>query len=237
MSLCKSLLQAIKFQRQGILPQTRAVFKALADAIIPNETDSDKAGSDKAIPDAAAPESAAPDSAKANTGGADKSQEFIRSFGALAANIHEYQIWSLEHNLLLVFFRLRLNVRLANATAEMLNIAAEKLTGARCTFDRLKTDDRFRALFALEKMEVNPEVLPIPFRNNPGFVREIIGVLTLLVTSGYYSEWSGYGLTRLLPPEKRRLEHFPIGWKQVGYPGPAKGYHAFRGYLLENFSD
>ena len=47
---------------------------------------------------------------------------------------------------------------------------------------------------------------------------------------GYYSEWSGYGSTRLDEPNQRKLEYYPISWKQVGYPGPSLGYHALRSY-------
>lgn len=49
-----------------------------------------------------------------------------------------------------------------------------------------------------------------------------------LVTMGFYSEWSGYGSTRLKPPNERVFEFPPISWKQVGYPGPSLGYHALR---------
>lgn len=47
---------------------------------------------------------------------------------------------------------------------------------------------------------------------------------------GYYSEWSGYGTTRLAPPNERKFEYAPISWKQVEYPGPSLGYHALRPY-------
>jgi hypothetical protein len=48
------------------------------------------------------------------------------------------------------------------------------------------------------------------------------------VMMGYYSEWSGYGSTRLEEPAQRRLEYNPLSWKQVGYPGPSLGYRALR---------
>lgn len=50
---------------------------------------------------------------------------------------------------------------------------------------------------------------------------------------GYYSEWSGYGSTRLAEPDQRKLEFVPISWVQVGYPGPSLGYRVLREYSFE----
>ena len=47
---------------------------------------------------------------------------------------------------------------------------------------------------------------------------------------GYYSEWFGYGTTRMNKPNERVFEFAPISWKQIGYPGPSLGYHALRPY-------
>lgn len=47
---------------------------------------------------------------------------------------------------------------------------------------------------------------------------------------GYYSEWSGYGSTKLAPPTERVMEYFPISWKQIGYPGPSLGYRVARSF-------
>jgi hypothetical protein len=41
---------------------------------------------------------------------------------------------------------------------------------------------------------------------------------------GFYSEWFGYGTTRLNPPNERKLEFDPISWEQIGYPGPSFSY-------------
>ncbi len=58
----------------------------------------------------------------------------------------------------------------------------------------------------------------------------VIMSLNRLTLMGYYSEWSGYGSTRLNPPGQRTLEHFPVSWEQIGYPGPSKGYRVARSY-------
>lgn len=203
----KPLFEMIKFQNKYALPQTKATFRAWVDAIVPKT--------------------------------------------ALDLHSDEYQIWALDHLLSLKIVIKNFNIYLANATAEMLNVAARQLiyTGGNKkpinpekvpkegTFAALEPNDRFRAVTLLEQLQVDLASLPIPFRNNPGFIHAITAVLTLLTTIGYYSEWSGYGSTRLKTPEKRKIEHFPTGWKQVGYPGPSMGYHALRGYLIDEFTE
>ena len=216
----KLFVGLIQFQRNKyILPQTQAAFKALVDAVVP-----------------VTPE-------------LTEEQGSIQSFGALDLRTDEYQIWSLDHYLSLNIIIKSFNIHLANATAEMLNIAAKQLLyiggnkkpvnsailPEKGTFAALAPSDRFLAITLLEQLDLAS--LPIPFRNYMGFVFTITVSITLLATIGYYTEWSGYGSTRMETPEKRKLEHFPTGWKQVGYPGPSKGYHALRGYLIEKFTE
>lgn len=214
MELIGNLFEAIKFQSKSPLPQTQATFKALVDAIVP------------------------------------KTPEF--SSGALDAHIEEYLIWTLDHFISLsIVVKGGVNLALSNATAEMLNISAQELikNGGNkepvkpdivCKegpFAALEPSDRFRAITFLEQLKVDLASLPFPFRNNQGFVLAVTTVLTLLTTLGYYSEWSAYDSTRLAQPPKRIIEQFPIGWQEVGYPGPTKGYHAFRGFLIDKFTE
>lgn len=209
----KPYFEVIKFQSRNSLPQTKAAFKELVDAIIPNTPDlAEKQGS-------------------------------IQLFGALDLHTDEYQVWSLNHYLSLVIVIKGFDIYLANATAEMLDIAARKLINTEeneksvnsavlpeeGAFAALEPSDRFRAITLLQQLNIDLATLPIPFHNNPGFALTVTGVITLLTVFGYYSEWSGYGSTRLESPENRKIEHFPTSWKQVGYPGPSKGYHALRG--------
>ena len=65
------------------------------------------------------------------------------------------------------------------------------------------------------------------FQDNPGFILSN-STLNRFTMMGYYSEWSGYGSTRLDAPGQRRLEYYPLSWDQVGYPGPSLGYRALR---------
>lgn len=98
-------------------------------------------------------------------------------------------------------------------------------------FASLAPSDRFRAITLLEQNRINLKKLPLPYWNNPDFVFATLHALPGFSTRGYYSEWPAYGATRLETPEEHVLEHTPLAWKQIEYPGPSKGYHGFRGYL------
>ena len=50
-----------------------------------------------------------------------------------------------------------------------------------------------------------------------------IDALIRATMMGYYSEWFGYGSTRLNEPDDRVMEYQPFSWQQVGYPGPNRG--------------
>lgn len=157
----------------------------------------------------------------------------IQYYGALDLYTEEYLIMSINNYY----------ISLAEPTAEMLDVAAEQLILIQGnegqlnfsmfpgggTFAALAPNDRLRALTLLEQLQVNLSVLPIPFQDNPGFVLFVTVALNRLTMMGYYSEWSGYGSTRLETPNQRILEYFPLGWEQVGYPGPSLGYRALRG--------
>lgn len=142
-------------------------------------------------------------------------------------------------------------IPLSEQVAELLDIAGKQLIiteGIEETpdfyqfpggglFAALSPVNRLRSIALLEQLKINPSSLPVLFKNNPGFVINIADMLNRLTMMGYYSEWPGYGSTRLKTPEKRRLEYIPAGWIQVGYPGISKGYHALRGYLAYKFTE
>jgi hypothetical protein len=217
----KKLFDAIRFQIMDTLPQTEEAFKALVDAIIP-----------------VTPELAEKHGA-------------IYSSGGLDLHVDEYQIWSLDHYLSLYVILANYNANLSNVTAEVLNLAARQLIDQgenkmpinpeidpeAGTFAALDPVDRFRAITLLEQLKVDVGSFPLPYSIYPSFIPNSSASLALLAILGYYTEWSGYGSTRLATPEKRQLEHFPIGWKQAGYPGPSKGYRVLRGYLIEKFTE
>lgn len=188
-------------QNNFLFQYTDEIFKAYVDAIIPR------------------------------TPGLAEVYGRIQYYGALDLNTDEYMILSLNN----------LEFPIANPSAEMLNIAAEQLVfmdrNIRMEFSRytgwntfavLPPLDRFRALTLLEDLRLNLSILPMPFQDNPGYILYTTSVLNRLALMGYYSEWSGYGSTRLQSPNQRTLEYFPISWQQVGYPGPSLGYRALR---------
>ncbi|MHB8129847.1 MAG: hypothetical protein ACYDEX_12690 [Mobilitalea sp.] len=154
----------------------------------------------------------------------------IQFFGALDQATDEYMVLSLNNYY----------IPLAEPTADMLDIAGEQLmlyegnNGMTASFPRwgkfaaLSPIDRFRVLSLLEEFAIYLVNLPMPFQANPIFSVSITSDLIRLAMMGYYSEWYGYGSTRLMEPNKRKLEFFPLSWKQVGYPGPSLGYRALR---------
>jgi hypothetical protein len=156
----------------------------------------------------------------------------IQYFGALDFNTDEYLIMTLDHYY----------IPLAIPTAEMLDVVAEQLVfmgGNNRLFNYLRfprggifaalsPEDRFRALTLLEQVDVNLADLPVPYLDNSGLVLSISSVLNRYTMMGYYSEWYGYGTTRLLSPNQRKLEFYPLSWSQVGYPGPSLGYRTLR---------
>jgi len=157
----------------------------------------------------------------------------IQAVGGLYSHIDEYLSWSLDH----FFF----NVNLASPTAELLDIAASQLiemgeagesldpaaSPKGSCFAALSQKDRLKAI----------ALLPFPYENNPIFIQIIADALNRFTVFGYYSEWSGYGVTRFTPFEGRKLEDIPVSWKQVRYPGKAHRYHALRGYLVDKFTE
>lgn len=140
----------------------------------------------------------------------------VQYYGALDLQIDDYIIMTFNS----------FDIPLAEATAKMLSIMAKQ-------FETLYPYNQLYILLQLRQLQINLSYLPPPFTNNPPLVISIINSLISFTMMGYYSEWSGYGSTRLASPNQRVLEYYPISWKQIGYPGPSLGYRALRTY---NFS-
>ncbi|MBW5445668.1 hypothetical protein GE107_06265 [Cohnella sp. CFH 77786] len=196
-------------------PHTVATFRALVDAIVPYTPELAAYGAEQPI-------------------------------GAVQQHVHEYMIWSLDHTLTLVLDYYPEIVPLAAPTAGLLNAGAAQLVasgqakyaaqgaiaGSPVPFAALSPADRIRTMAILEKLQIDLGLLPPPYRDDGGLVKFIIDYLNRGTMFGNYSEWPGYGTTRLNTPTRRRLEFFPIGWRQTGYPGVSKGYRAVRGILM-----
>jgi len=191
----------IKYQNQS-LKRTQETFQAFVDAVIPR------------------------------TPGLAEEFGRIQFFGALDLHTEEYLIYSLNYYY----------IPLAEPMADLLDISAEQLVirdgnnslmnfskfMGGSAFAALDPSDRFRALTLLEKLNIYLADLPIPFQDNPESILYNTSTLNRFTMMGYYSEWSGYGSTRLDTPEQRKLEYHPLSWKQIGYPGPSLGYRALR---------
>jgi len=191
----------IKYQNQS-LKRTQETFQAFVDAVIPR------------------------------TPGLAEEFGRIQFFGALDLHTEEYLIYSLNYYY----------IPLAEPMADLLDISAEQLVirdgnnslmnfskfMGGSAFAALDPSDRFRALTLLEKLNIYLADLPIPFQDNPESILYNTSTLNRFTMMGYYSEWSGYGSTRLETPEQRKLEYHPLSWKQIGYPGPSLGYRALR---------
>jgi len=191
----------MKYQKDS-LRRTQETFQAYVDAIIPR------------------------------TSGLAEEYGRIQFFGALNLHTDEYVTMSLNYYY----------IPRAKPTAEMLDVAAEQLVimdGNKSlinfsrfmggsAFAAIDHSDRFRALTLLEQLNIYLADLPIPFQGNAELILYTTSALNRFTMMGYYSEWSGYGSTRLETPNQRKLEYHPLSWKQIGYPGPSLGYHALR---------
>jgi hypothetical protein len=159
---------------------------------------------------------------------------------------HKYVMDGLDHYITIQQQLGQRAVPLAYPTAMMLDIAATQLVNTHQLqqpypqpiysgggmFSRLTRIDRLQTLTALENLDIDLYLLPFPFQNNGGMVTHVTDALNRFSMFGFYSEWPAYGTTRSYPPNDRRLEFFPPGWQQAGYPGVALGYRDFRGFLF-----
>lgn len=195
-------------------PSTYVTFRALAEALVPYTP-------------------------------AFSASEAVQAPGAAANGVHDYLIWELEHSLSLVCCMGPEAIPLAVPTAQLLNIAAMQYMSAGCLncgswspgwglspFAALAVGDRIRVLSLLEQRQLDYGLLPLPYKEDAGFTAYMVDFLNRATLFGNYSEWPAYGTTRLNTPLRRRLEFFPVGWRQAEYPGVAKGYRAFRVYML-----
>lgn len=142
----------------------------------------------------------------------------VQYYGGVDLLVDEYLIITLNE----------IQPMLAEATAEMLNAAAQRLVSrgenknplilsGGGIFTSLVPSDRLLAIALLRNYQYTSYQLLYPFEE---IVFDIVGNLTRLTMMGYYSEWFGYGTTRLEEPNNRELEFYPLSWDQVKYPGP-----------------
>lgn len=142
----------------------------------------------------------------------------IQYYGALDFLIDEYLYVTLNEY----------QPDLAEATVEMLNAAAQRLVSRvenkktlnlseGGIFASLAPSDRLLAIALLKKYQYSSSHLLYPYEK---IFYNIVDNLIRLTMMGYYSEWFGYGTTRLMQPNDRELEFYPLSWNQISYPGP-----------------
>ncbi|MGF7142164.1 hypothetical protein HNQ56_000574 [Anaerotaenia torta] len=151
----------------------------------------------------------------------------IQYYGAVDSETDQFLIYELEHY----------PIPMAQPVAELLNAAAtQQLLDAGYPgvwdFTGLSQPEQLEVIQLLNQQMIEPELLPEIFQRNPDLIPVITATLNSLILLGYYSEWSGYGSTRLYPPEERVLEFTPVSWMQTGYPGPSPGYRVLRPFMF-----
>lgn len=196
-------------------PHTKATFQALVDAFIPSTpVFAMKKGLEQAA-------------------------------GAINLQVYQYIIWELDHFMAVQKGMNLAHLPLSHVTAYLLDAAADQLiaTGKVKGFTKFSSfpgggsftilfpEDRIQTIEIIDQINLDLGKWPPPYQNNPGLIKQVVAALPGMTMFGFYSEWPGYGSTRLFEPEYRTLENFPHAWIQVGYPGPAYGYRDFRGYL------
>lgn len=207
-------MHSAKLYAATVDPHTLATFRALVEAIVPNTPALAVYGAEQAA-------------------------------GAVDLHVHEYMIWELDHSLALFLGTHLTIVPLSASTGQLLNAGAVQLIASgqakqapnhalwgSSPYSALSPVDRILVLAMLEELRVDLGLLPPPYKDDGGLIKFIIDYLNRGTMFGFYSEWPAYGSTRLETPTARRLEYFPIGWQQTGYPGVSLGYRANRGYLL-----
>lgn len=151
----------------------------------------------------------------------------VMYYGAVDLQINEYMIMMLNY-----FY-----IPMADITAKLLDFFAYQLYNNDNTqniiyiynFNRpgvflsLSPDERLRSLQLLDYLSIYFSVLLLQYQGYPG-IMNIISSLDRYTVRGYYSEWFGYGSTKLEKPRNRVLQFHPISWEQVGYPGPSFTY-------------
>jgi hypothetical protein len=147
----------------------------------------------------------------------------VMYYGALDFYTDEYLVMMLQFN----------NIPTDKITADFINFVATQYMfmkegyhwriPQRVTFASLSLEDRFGVLNQLDKYETYFFEAFIPLQNYSGSL-SITSTLDRYTMLGYYSEWFGYGSTRLLEPSQRTLEFNPQSWQQVNYPGPSFSY-------------
>jgi hypothetical protein len=157
--------------------------------------------------------------------------------GALAVDLHEALIHLLNGTFETPTPVLEpaVDARLAESIAALLDAAAGELLAAGEN-EAAPEPDRFPGGGPFATLARGDRLRAMGRFDRGGDERVIAHVLCTYTTLLYYSEWAGYDEFDV-PPAERDLEGDVQGWEQCGYPGPAAGYAALRGYRVQRFRE
>lgn len=158
----------------------------------------------------------------------------VQYFGALDLHTDEYLLITLNNYFIplaepmaLLIDEMTTRFILTEGNERLANILRYPERGR---FVALNTADRIYPMALLDFIQHDRELYNLVKSedNSRRYVVSIINTLNRDTMMGYYSEWSGYGSTRLDAPNRRILEYYPLSWEQIGYPGPSLGYRGLR---------
>lgn len=157
--------------------------------------------------------------------------------GALAIDLHEALIHLLNGTFEVPTPVLEpaVDARLAESIAALLDEAAGELLAAGENEDEPRPD-RFPGGGPFATLSRPDRLRAMGRFDDGGDERVVAHVLCTYTTLLYYSEWDGYEAFDV-PPGERTLVDDVQGWEQCGYPGPANGYAALRGYRVQRFRE
>lgn len=127
------------------------------------------------------------------------------------------------------------DARLAESIAALLDEAAGELLAAGEN-EAAPDPDRFPGGGPFASLARRDRLRAMGRFDDGGDERVVAHVLCTYTTLLYYSEWAGYE-EFAVPPAERELAGDVQGWEQCGYPGPADGYAALRGYRVQRFQE
>lgn len=157
--------------------------------------------------------------------------------GALAIDLHEALIHLLNGTFETPTPVLEpaVDARLAEPIATLLDEAAGELLAAGEN-EAEPRPDRFPGGGPFTTLSRRDRLRAMGRFDDGGDERVIAHVLCTYTVLLYYSEWDGYDEFDV-PPGDRDLAGDVQGWAQCGYPGPAEGYAALRGYRVQRFRE
>jgi len=150
----------------------------------------------------------------------------IYYFGALDYDTNQYVMMMLDYYYYYRYADFIAN--LMNSYAKQLFIYDNNFSNVtrvigNAYFASLSLVDQLRVASYLNAIDIYVTPDSKDIQRYPGLL-SIIASLNRYTMMGYYSEWYGYGVTRLYEPNQRVFEFKPDSWLQVGYPGKSFTY-------------